>query len=170
MILMLFSFLAHFTVKPIIVLANQQDHFIAMEYKGMSNCIYKVIVTDSLIFGEKVNGYITVEPSFGMGKTVPQELMHSPEAYVDKAMEAKYRDPISDMHGFMNTDKDNFIIRKSDIRKVYNNPAKKFGMGYYPYGGRIIIETIKTAENRKAERDLILIGDQNPDDILKMFK
>jgi hypothetical protein len=38
------------------------------------------------------------------------------------------------------------------------------------FGGRIIIETIKTAENRKAERELILAGDQNPNEVLKMFK
>ncbi len=59
-------------------------YFIAMEYKGLSNCIYKVYVADSLIFGAKVNGYITVQPSYGMGKFVPKEKMHDPDAYVDE--------------------------------------------------------------------------------------
>jgi hypothetical protein len=42
-------------------------------------------------------------------------------------------------------------------------------MGYYPHMGRVMIETIKTPENRKAERELILVGDQWPPDILKLL-
>jgi hypothetical protein len=43
-------------------------------------------------------------------------------------------------------------------------------MGYYPHAGRIEIETIKTPENRKGDRELILVGDQSPDLILGLFK
>lgn len=144
-------------------------HFIAMEYKGMSNCIYKVYVTDSLIFGAKVNGYITVQPTYGMGKFVPKEKMHNPEAYVDSAMD-KYDTLLSDQVAFLKGDKDNFIIRRSDIKQVTHNPKKKFGMGYYPHAGRIEIESIKTSANRKGDRELILVGDQNPDQLLSLLK
>ena len=149
--------------------ANELPYFIAMEYKGMSNCIYKIIITDSLIIGAKVNGYISVEPNFGIGKSVPKDVMHSPEAYVDKKMEIKYSDPLSDVPGFLRADKDNFIIRRTDVIKVNYNPEKKIGMGYYPHTGRIIIETIKTAENHKPERELILVEDQDPQKILNML-
>jgi len=153
---------------------HSNGYFIAMEYKGMSNCIYKVIILDSLILGAKVNGEITVQGSFGIGHTVPQDQMHRPGAYVDSVLNEKYKNQLSgetfDEQGFLEADKDNFIIRKTDIKKVSNNPKKKFGMGYYPYGGRIILETIKTLQNRKSERELILVGDQDPEEVLKLIR
>ena len=143
-------------------------HFIAMEYKGMSNCIYKVYVTDSLILGAKVNGYITVQPNYGIGKSIPKDRMHDPEAYVDQTMD-KYDPVLSDHAAFLSMDKENFILRKTDIRGIYHNPKKKWGMGYYPHAGRIEIETIKTPENRKGDRELILVGDQDPDQVLLLL-
>jgi hypothetical protein len=150
-------------------ISGNPPHFIAMEYKGMSNCIYKVYVVDSLIFGAKVNGYITVEPNYGIGKSIPKEIMHDPESYVDKKLD-KYDTLLSDASAFLSADKDNFIILKSDITRVYNNPKKKSGMGYYPQSGRIEIETAKSAGNFKGNRELILVGDQNPDVVLGLFR
>lgn len=121
-------------------------HFVAMEYKGKSNCIYKVYVTDSLIFGAKVNGYITVQPNFGMGSSIPKEKMHDPESYVARSMD-KYDDLLSD-----------------------HDPTKKWGMGYYPHTGKIEIEAIKTPMNRKGNKELILVGDQHPDHVLSLIK
>lgn len=148
---------------------DRPAYFVAMEYKGMSNCIYKVYITDSLILGAKVNGYITVEPTMGMGKAIPKSRMHNPEAYVDQAMDAKYENSFEDRDKFLAIDKDNFIIRTSEIKKIYHNPKPKWGMGYYPHMGRVVIEAAKTPENRRAERELILIGDQWPPDILKLL-
>ena len=155
--------------RPQAIPPTAPPHFIAMEYKGMSNCIYKVYVTDSLIYAAKVNGEITVKANYGIGNSIPPEKMHDPESYVSKKMD-KYDDLLSDHAAFLKADRENFIIRKSDIKRVYHNPKKKFGMGYYPHEGRIEIETIKTPENRKSDRELILIGDQNPDEILRLFK
>ena len=148
---------------------DRPAYFVAMAYKGMSNCIYKVYITDSLILGAKVNGYIAAEPTMGMGKAIPKSRMHDPEAYVDQTMDAKYENSFADKDKFLAIDKDNFIIRTSDIKKIYHNPKPKWGMGYYPHMGRVIIETTKTPENRKAERELILVGDQWPPDILKLL-
>ena len=144
-------------------------YFIAMEFKGMSNCIYKVYVNDGLIYGAKVNGYISEQPNFGIGTSIPKQKLLDPEAYVDKTMD-KYDDLLSDHSAFLLVDKDNFIIQKADIKQVYNNPKKKWGMGYYPYSGRIEIETIKTPENRKGDRELILVGNQNPGMVLGLFR
>jgi hypothetical protein len=155
--------------QPQHVTLGAPPHFIAMEYKGMSNCIYKIYVTDSLIFGAKVNGYITTEPNFGMGTSIPKDKMHDPESYVDPKMD-KYDTLLSDNAAFLKADGNNFIIRKADIKQVSHNPKKKWGMGYYPHAGRIEIETIKTSENRKGDRELILVGDQNPDLIVGLFK
>ena len=148
---------------------DRPAYFIAMEYKGLSNCIYKVYITDSLIMGAKVNGYISEEPTMGIGKAIPKSRMHNPEAYVDQKMDAKYENSFADKDRFLAIDKDNFIIRTTDIKKIYHNAKPKWGMGYYPYTGRVMIETIKTPENRKAERELILVGDQWPPDILKLL-
>jgi hypothetical protein len=148
---------------------DRPAYFVAMEYKGLSNCIYKVYIIDSLILGAKVNGYISEEPTMGIGKAIPKKRMHNPEAYVDQAMDAKYENSFADKVKFLAIDKDNFIIRTTDIKKIYLNVKPKWGMGYYPYTGRVIIETTKTPENRKAERELILIGDQWPPDILKLL-
>jgi len=156
--------------RPFDTIVNEPTYFVSMEYKGMSNCIYKVYVNDSLILGAKVNGYITTEGSFGIGKSIPKEVMHSPEAYVDSAMDVKYKNLLLDNNSFLHADKDNFIIRKIDITKVYLNPKKKFGMGYYPQSGRIEIETGKTTGNRKGNRELILVGDQDPNVVLSLFK
>ena len=114
----------------------------------------------------KVNGYISVENGLGIGRTVLKSEMHDPEAYVDKNLNAKYTEPLPDIPKFLDSDRQNFIIRKKDIKKVYNNPAPKWGMGYYPYGGRIIIETTKKMYNSSRTTELILIGDQNPEEIL----
>jgi hypothetical protein len=148
---------------------HHSNYFIAMQYKGLSNCIYKVYVTDSLIMCAKVNGYITIEPSFGMGTTVPKSRMHDPEAYVNKEIEAKYPPLLSDIHGFLTADNQNFIIRKKDISKIYYDPTKKWGMGYYPHNGRIFIEVSEKVYNNQRKREFILIGDQNPDEILKLL-
>jgi hypothetical protein len=144
-------------------------HFIAMEYKGMSNCIYKVYVTDSLIFAARVNGYISVQPNFGMGTSIPKEKMHDPESYVNSKMD-RYDNLLSDHNAFLNADKENFIIQKSEVTRVYHDPSKKWGMGYYPHVGKIEIEAIKTPMNRKGNRELILVGDQRPDAVLALLK
>lgn len=146
---------------------NKPDYFIAMEYKGFSNCIYQIFITDNLIMGAKVNGYITVESNFGIGTSIPKAVMNDPEAYVNKEMQVIYPDILFDNKKFMNADKANFIIEKKDVKTIFNNSRKKWGMGYYPQSGRITIKTIKTEYNNSKERELILVGDQSPDEILK---
>jgi hypothetical protein len=59
--------------RPVDTIVKEPNYFISMEYKRMSNCIYKIYVNDSLILGAKVNGYITTEGSFGIGKSISKE-------------------------------------------------------------------------------------------------
>src|SRR5260221_4522256 len=117
---------------------DEPNYFIAMEYKGLSNCIYKVFITDSLILGAKVNGYITVQPNFGAGKVIPKNVMHSPEAYVDKAVDAKYKNLLFDEGRFLAADKENFIIRKTAIKKIYHNPKPKCQIKTLKYRHKLI--------------------------------
>jgi hypothetical protein len=48
----------------------------------------------------------------------------------------------------------------SDIKSAIYNPSKKFGMGYYPHDGRVIIETF---DNKK--REFIILGNQSGESI-----
>jgi len=143
---------------------NRPNYFIAMQYKGFSNCIYKVFITDSLIMCAKVNGYIAVEPTLGLAKSVSKSRMHDPEAYVDKKLEAKYNDLLlSDVKGFLRVSNLNFIIRRKDVESVFNSTQKKWGMGYYPYGGRIFI---RAHHLDLSFSEFILVGDQDPVNVL----
>lgn len=146
------------------VTTDRPAYFIAMEYKGMSNCIYKVYVTDSLVMGAKVHGYVST-----LGNTIPRNKLWDPEQYVDKKMDAKYEGTFSDGAAFLAVEKDNFIIRRSEIDRVYHEWKKKWGMGFFPYSGLLMIEAKKTETNRKSERELILMGEQNPRKALALF-
>lgn len=149
---------------------DKSRRFIAMEYKGMSNCIYEVTINDSLIMGAKVNGYITIQPNFGIGTSIPRKVMHNPEAYISKKKAAKYVDKNMSNDAFISADGQNFIIRRKDVKNVFINTTAKWGMGYYPQSGRIMIESPETPYNDTVTRDLILIGDQNAEQVLEMFK
>jgi hypothetical protein len=155
---------------PTKTLTAKPPYFIAMEYKGMLNCIYKIYITDSLVMGAKVNGYITVQPNFGLGTSISFKHMHEPEAYVNKKKDEKYDDLLNDPDAFLKTDKQNFIIRISDIKRVYHDPTPKWGMGYYPHTGKIMVEALKTTGNPKADREFILVGDQDPGKVLALFQ
>jgi hypothetical protein len=143
-------------------------YFIAMEYKGLSNCILKIYITDSLIMGAKVNGYIVCAPNLGIGTTVPMKHMREPEAYVKKKLDV-YDSLLADESAFLKRDKYNFIVRRSAVIKIWHDPTHKWGMGYYPDMGKIYLESPKTSENKEAVRELILVGDQDAKGILEML-
>ena|ERR1700676_3773386 len=148
--------------------APPTPYFIAMEYKGLSNCILKIYVTDSLIMGAKVNGYIVCQPYMGIGTTVPMKNMYNPEAYVKKKMDI-YDSLLTDESAFLKKDKYNFIVRRSAIKQIWHDPSHKWGMGYYPDTGKIYLESDVTAENKKEVRELILVGDQNAKSIIELL-
>ena len=139
-------------------------YFIAMEFKGLSNCIMKIYITDSLIMGAKVNGYI----SCYIGNTVPMKHVREPDAYVKKKLDS-YDELLTDESAFLKRDKYNFIIRRSDITKVWHDPTHKWGMGYYPDTGKIYLESSKSSGNQNAVRELILVGDQDAHGLLEML-
>ena len=139
-------------------------YFIAMEYKGLLNCTMKIYITDSLIMGAKVNGYITCY----IGNTVSMKHVWEPEAYVKKKLDS-YDELLKDESAFLKRDNYNFIIRRSDITKIWHDPTHKWGMGYYPDTGKIYLESKKTSSNHKALREFILVGNQDARAILEML-
>jgi hypothetical protein len=166
--LLLFFLLNNAKPKADTVAAIKPKYFIAMQYIGLSNCILKVFVTDTTIMLAKVNGYITISPSFGLGTAVPKNVMHDPEAYVNKKMDSKFTpDLLANRQQFLKNSRLNYIIAKKDIRSIYHNPEKKWGMAYYPHNGRIMIVYKKSS---LIPTELILVGDQNADDVLRLLK
>ena len=143
-------------------------YFIAMEYKGISNCILKIYVTDSLIMGAKVNGYIVSQPYIGIGTTVPVKQMHNPEAYVKKNLDV-YDSLLTDQSVFLKKDKYNFIVRRSAIKRIWHDPSHKWGMGYYPDTGKIYLESEVTPKNKKEVREFILVGDQDAKKLIELL-
>ena len=149
---------------------SNQFEFIAMEYIGMKNHIYRVVVTDTHIVGLEVNGYISVSNKLNIGTTINKDSLANPEAYVDKMMDIKYDNIDVDSADILKMNPKNFRILRSQIESVNLSNKKKFGMGYYPYSGRVIIKSEKTLENRKKKRDLILVGNQDEQMILEKIK
>jgi hypothetical protein len=148
--------------------AQPTPYFIAMEYKGLSNCIMKIFITDSLIMGAKVNGYISCQPNFGIGTSISFKHLREPEAYVKKKLD-DYDSLLSNQTVFLKRDKYNFIVRRSDVKKIWYDPYHKWGMGYYPDTGKIYIESSITPENKELVRELILIGEQHPRQLLALL-
>ncbi|MBF9255626.1 hypothetical protein I2I11_20180 [Pontibacter sp. 172403-2] len=153
-----------------VCLAQTSEDFIAMEYRGMSNLIYKIHVTPDRIVGLRVNGYISVKNSYGIGYTVPDNELNNPGAYVNKNLESAYSGIDIDSAAILRLDEENFIIEKSAIKELYHSKKKKFGMGSYPYSGRIIIKCNKTKGNARGNRDLILVGEQDWQSILELMR
>ena len=140
---------------------SNQFEFIAMEYRGLKNHIYRVVVTDIHIVGLEVNGYITISNKFNIGTSIDKDSLANPEAYVDKMMDMKYDNIDIDSADILKMNPKNFRILRNQIKSVNLSKKKKFGMGYYPYSGRVIIKSEKTVENRRKKRDLILVSKQD---------
>jgi hypothetical protein len=149
---------------------EELDSFIAMEYRGMSNLIYKVYIMKDRLVGVKVNGYISVQNSMSIGYVVPKHLLNDPNAYASEEFEYKYRSVNLGDDTVLSMDDENFILLKSQIKSIEHSKKKKFGIGYYPYSGRIIIETEITPATKRKERDLILVGNQDWEKILRQLK
>ena len=128
----------------------------------------KIYVTDSLIMGAKVNGYIVCAPYLGIGTTVPMKQMHQPEAYVKQKLDT-YDSLLTDESAFLKRDKYNFIVRRSAVTRIWHDPSHKWGMGYYPDSGKIYLESPATTENKEKVRELILVGSQDANAILEML-
>ncbi len=146
------------------------NDFIAMEFLGFSNHIYKVVVTNKNIVGIEVNGYIAVENPFDIGTTIEISQRNDPSAYINKQMENVYQNVDLDNDDIFSINPRNFRIAFSDVKSAYLSPKKQWGMGSYPYSGRLIIKTRKTVENKKKRKTLILIGDQNSKEVLNYIK
>lgn len=119
-----------------------------MEYYALVlNRTYLVSVTDREIRGKVCRGLTSVEGGIGIARAINASLsvhgdLNKASSYVD---ERKLERPCSG----------DFSIRLSDVTSISYNHRKKWGMGYYPHDGRVVIST------SSRERELIILGRQS---------
>ena len=142
---------------------TDNNNFVVMEYyRLILNRTFWVLFTKEYLIGVQVNNVIATESSMDLfsGFTTNIVLSHNivrgdlenPYSYLKARyiMEVASIDLMSDEFLKMNA---NFRINKEEIKTAYHKPQKKWGMGYYPHNGRVIIET----QNGK-KREFIILG------------
>ena len=137
---------------------QQPWSFIAMEYYAiMLNRTYFLRVDDQKIVGSVCRGLTSV---VGGGDPITREItsrlaihgnLADPATYVDEAT-------LSRRH------RANFSISLSKIRSVTYDPRKKWGMGYYPHDGRVIIVS------QEQRREFIVLGEQSGSNIASRLR
>lgn len=122
--------------------------FVAMEYHALVlNRTYVVSVNDREINGKVCRGLTAVEAGTGIVRLLTHPLsvqgdLNAPSSYVDE--ERLSRPAAGD-----------FATCFSDVTAISYNHRKKWGMGYYPHDGRVLISTPTRA------RELIILGRQS---------
>lgn len=146
---------------------KEDNHFIAMEYYNLIlNRTFIILLTTEYLIGLQGNGMVSVEGGEDMftkqitGSLAIKGDLMNPYSYLKEKYirEIENENLLGD--SFLKLNKNNFKISKKDIKKVFYEPKKKWGMGNYPHDGRIYIETISGKK-----KELIILGDQSGEKI-----
>lgn len=150
---------------------TNDNHFVAMEYYYLIlNRTFLVIKTKGFLIGIQGNGLVSVEGgndfltqlitySIAIKGDLTNPRSYLKEKYLKKAANLNLIDG-----SIIEANKTNFLIKLSDIKSAIYNPSKKFGMGYYPHDGRVIMETF---DNKK--REFIILGNQSGESIANLI-
>lgn len=131
--------------------------FVAMQYYGLIlNRTYLVSVAAEKIRGQVCRGLTSVESGIGLARSITHSL----------AVQGDLDDPLSYVSDcqLIRENKANFMFSLSEITSVAYNPRKKWGMGYYPHDGRVIVQTLK----RRLE--FIILGNQSGERIARRLR
>ncbi|HEU5039720.1 MAG TPA: M48 family metallopeptidase [Gemmatimonadales bacterium] len=124
--------------------------FVAMEYyKLVLNRTYRVIVSETAISGARVRGLMSSPPS------APGEAWQDPDFYPNPKLEARYRELEPGSPEFLAADRANFRYEREEIASVEFIAKPKWGMGYVPCSGRILLRL-----RDGTRRELLLLGRQ----------
>ncbi len=148
---------------------TETNHFVAMEYyRFILNRTYVVLITKNEIVGIQGNGLIAVQggkdlaTQYFTSKLAIDGNLYNPFVYLKSSYLKKVDDIEITSEALITTNPTNFIIPRYELDKATYNPDKKFGMGPYPYDGRV---TIFLKSGRK--REFIILGNQSGNDIAK---
>lgn len=147
--------------------ATERKHFVALEYHWLIlNQTFLVLLTDDALLGLKVNGVVSVE---GGRNVLTREITHAmaiqgdltnPYSYIKNSYAAKYEKLDVGSESILTIDKSNFQISYKDIASVSFDKSKKWGMGYYPHDGKVLVTT---KDGRK--REFVILGSQSGETI-----
>lgn len=125
-------------------------HFIALEYHHVVlNRLYVVFITQNMICGAKVRDSVS-------SPIIVTEQWYDPYFYPDLTRLRECAGIDLESEKFLNLNGENFQIPRSRVDRVDFNSERKWGMGYVPYSGRIVID-LKDG----ATKELILLGAQD---------
>ena len=145
-------------------LFEEESKFIAMEYYGLFlNRTFLICFTENFLIGFKIANLITLETEYDFLIYPFIKVVQSNSDFncINTYIENKYKKHIP--IGNINKNTASFIIEYSKIKNVKFNENKKFGMGYIPHQGRIIISYEKN-------REFIILGNQNSKSIFQKLK
>lgn len=153
---------------------GQVKDFVAMEYHALIlNRTFWVFVVGDTLVGIHANGAISASTDdfsaagFATNLILDSRIvkgdLNDPYAYPKASyiVRNKNVDLMSD--DFLKIGS-NFRIRKQDIKNVYHDPSKKWGMAQYPHDGKVYIET-----NNGKKREFIILGKQSGASIAQMI-
>lgn len=124
--------------------------FVALEYYALIlNRTYKVFVTEGLVAGAIVRGWLPSPP-------LPTDAWFDPDFYPRERILRRYEGIDVPSHDFLHKNYWNFHIPRSTIADVEFTRAPKWGMGAVPYSGRIILYF-----RQGGSQELILLGHQD---------
>jgi len=157
----LFQFYTYMKLKDFTL--TEDNHFIAMEYYALIlNRSFLVLLTKEYLIGIQGNGLIGAEGGNNdLTKAITSTLaVHGDLTNPYSYLKNKYLDVVAQADlldgSIVAKNKTNFLISRGDIRNAWYNPAKKWGMGYYPHDGRVYIET-----SGHKKREFIILGNQS---------
>ena len=130
--------------------SGYQWSFVALEYYALIlNRTYKLFVTDNLIAGAIVGGWLPSPP-------MPSDAWHDPEFYPRERILRRYDGIDVSSSAFGRVNHWNFQHSRGAIADVEFTTRPKWGMGAVPYSGRIILYF-----RQGGSQELILLGHQD---------
>ena len=147
------------------------NFFVAMEYyAAIMNRTYMVLIAADNIVGIIVHGVVASTDRGDWltrliaAKLSPNGDLSNPMSYVDEKYGRLYKDVDLCSDDLTRIKKANFRVALSDIKNVYYDPTKKWGMGAYPHDGKVYIEF------GGCEREFIVLGDQSGEAIASAIR
>ena len=146
---------------------TDKNHFVAMEYYFLIlNRTFLVVKTKGYLVGIQGNGLISAEAGNNfIAREIASTMavkgnLTNPYSYLKNSYLEKIENVDLLDGSILGVNKNNFLLKISDVKSVQHNPSKKWGMGPYPHDGRVTIETIN---NEKKE--FIILGNQSGQNI-----
>ncbi len=142
---------------------NTNNHFVAMEYYALIlNRTFLCLITDDFLIGLKVNGLVSVEGNSDfVTKTITSAIavkknLSNPYSYIRSNYLKEYENVNLLDGSVLKIRKSNFVTNRNNIKYVYYDSSKKWGMGYYPHNGKVYV----TSHGNK-KREFIILGNQS---------